>query len=287
MALTTVPRSETEAPPTRNGTVPHVPAISAVLAAPAVSVASRPVRRRAIYYPESDGKPMAETDVHAQYMMDTRTALELHYRDNLQVYVSGNNFIYFEEGNVKRRVSPDTYVVFGVAKGARRTYRVWDEGGHVPSFVLEITSRKTRKTDVETKPDIYRALGVEEYFLFDPLREYVRPHRLRGYRLEQGEYVPMTPGEDGSLLSVTLGLRLCVINDELRFDDPQTGRRLLTRLETGEALHAAGVSLHESEAARRESDVALRESEAARRESEARAARLEALLAQLGVSPPE
>ena len=47
-----------------------------------------------IVYPESDGKPMAETDVHRDLMTDWIQMLRYHYRDKNDVYVSGNIFMY-------------------------------------------------------------------------------------------------------------------------------------------------------------------------------------------------
>lgn len=134
------------------------------------SVTKSPVHRapRPVYYPESDGKPMGETDTHVRYMMDVRTALEHHYRDRQDVYVSGNNMMYYVEGDPRKSVSPDVYVVFGIRKHERRIYKLWEEGKG-PDFVLEISSRKTRREDTGRKHDLYRVLGVQEYFLYDPL----------------------------------------------------------------------------------------------------------------------
>ena len=63
-----------------------------------------------IVYPESDGKPMAETDVHRDLMVDSIQMLQHHFRDE-PVYVSGNLLIYYEEGNIRKSVSPDVFVV--------------------------------------------------------------------------------------------------------------------------------------------------------------------------------
>jgi Uma2 family endonuclease len=99
------------------------------------------------------------------------------------VYVSGNNFIYYEEGNPRARVSPDAYVVFGAPMRARDSYFAWQEGGLLPGVVFEITSRSTKNEDIVTKFEWYeRVLRVPEYFLFDPTGDYLRP-RLQGYRI--------------------------------------------------------------------------------------------------------
>jgi Uma2 family endonuclease len=61
-------------------------------------------------------------------------------------------------------------VVFGVPRRKRRVYLLWEER-RAPSFVIEVTSRKTRKIDWEKKYELYARLGVTEYVLFDPLDE--------------------------------------------------------------------------------------------------------------------
>src|ERR1700749_2366083 len=90
----------------------------------------------------------------------------------------------------------------------------------------EVTTKSTRDEDVITKRGIYERLGVEEYFLFDPLGEYLRP-QLQGFRLIEGRYEPMQPEASGALLSRTAGLRLLPEGDRLRLRDAVSGEPLL------------------------------------------------------------
>ena len=189
--------------------------------------------RRPIVYPTSDGKPMAETDYHRDEMMRCISTLDRYFADRPDVYVSGNLFLYYEEGNPRAAVSPDTLVVFGVPKGRRDTFKVWEEGGHLPSAVFEITSRKTRREDLYHKHDLYQRLGVPEYFLYDVLADYLRP-KVRGYRLVGAGYQAIEPEADGSLLSTTLGVRLRLVDGWLRFFDAASGAELFSKEEQGE-----------------------------------------------------
>ncbi len=188
----------------------------------------------AITYPERDGKPVAETDVHIEQLLDLRQALDWHFRDNPQVYVSGNLLIYYVEGDPNERIAPDVFVVFGVPKGQRRVYKVWEEGKG-PDVVFEITSRSTRREDLGEKKLIYADLGVKEYFLFDPLNEYLTPP-LQGFRLMPEGYVPI---QADPLVSEVLGLALQVEGGRLRLYDLRTGQRLLTYKEVQAAVAAA------------------------------------------------
>ncbi|HET6384550.1 MAG TPA: Uma2 family endonuclease [Armatimonadota bacterium] len=172
-----------------------------------------------IEYPDSDGKPMAESDIHRINATQTIDGMMIYLRDHPDGYVSGNNFIFYEEGNPKKSVSPDAYVVFGVPSHIRRTFKVWEEGGHVPDVVFEFTSRKTRREDDRIKYPLYeKVLKVKEYFRFDPEGEYLKP-RLQGFRLNAGAYEPLEM-KNGRLHSEVLGLELVVEGEYLRLFDP-------------------------------------------------------------------
>ena len=146
----------------------------------------RTIFRPSVYYPESDRVPMAETDTHRKQMMYLLDALEDHFRNDPNVYVAGNLFLYYEEGDPTEVVAPDVFVVKGVPKRDRRIYQVWKENKG-PDVVFELTSRGTRQKDLGSKKGVYEVLGVEEYFLFDPFGEYLTP-RLVGFRLAKRGY---------------------------------------------------------------------------------------------------
>lgn len=192
-----------------------------------------PVATRPVVYPESDGKPMAETDTHRDEMVVyVIEVLQDHFAARDDAYVSGNNFIYWAEGKPKRCVSPDGYVVFGVKKALRPIFKVWEEGAR-PAFVIEVTSKRTRAQDLGRKMHIYRdELAVPEYFLFDPLGDWL-PERLRGYSLSRaGEYVliPTDPAT-GHRRSAALGLDLATRDGHVRFLAPGASDPLPTRIE--------------------------------------------------------
>ena len=222
----------------------------------------------AVYYPESDGQPVAETDVHRTVMFELIGMLQAFFRADPHVYISGNLFLYYQEGNPRRVVAPDVFVVLGIPNKLRRIYKLWEEGV-VPAVVFELTSRSTRGEDLHTKYDLYARLGVTEYFLFDPLDEYLRPP-CQGYRLQQGQYQPLAPAADGSLWSVVLGLALHGRGEQLRLYDPERQRWLPTPQEETAARRAA------------EEQALLAEERALAAEAEV--ARLRALLSERGQS---
>ena len=195
-----------------------------------------------IEYPESDGKPMAETDTHRDQMADALIyPLKEWLRARQDVYISGNLNFYFEEGNPKAVVAPDVFVVFQIPNRQRRIYKLWEEG-KAPEVVFEITSTSTRHEDLRDKRYLYEELGVKEYFLFDPLGDYLKPP-LQGFRLAGEYYQPIVPqsGEAGewTMSSTILGLELRTRGHTLRLFDPKTGQYLRTYQEEAEALRAA------------------------------------------------
>ena len=100
-----------------------------------------------ISYPESDGKPMAETPIHWHATVDFAHPLMDRYAARPDAYVGSDMLMYWEEGNRDKRVSPDVFVAFGADKEPeRRIWKVWEEGV-AADFVLEVTSRSTRDRD--------------------------------------------------------------------------------------------------------------------------------------------
>ena len=216
----------------------------------------------AVLYPCSDGQPMAESDIHRRCMTYLIDALARHFekRASGDVYVSGNMFLYHERGNRRAVVAPDVFVVMGAPAHLRDSYLLWNEP-KAPDFVLEVTSASTRRADEGRKREVYAALGVSEYFLYDPRAEYLTPP-LQGFRLHAGEYrrlpaVTVLSNHGVTVASGVLGLEL---RDErearmVRLHDRETGEDLLTY---------------------EDADRAREEEAAARRAAEVRSAELEA-----------
>lgn len=219
------------------------------------------IEQSEIEYPSSDGEPMAESDITRDYMTYGVEALKLHFQERSDVYVSANSFVYYEEGNKSAVVAPDIYVVFGVRKRQRDNYKIWKESGISPQFVLEITSETTQDKDQETKPEIYRSLGVREYFQYDPSGDYLNPI-LQGVRLVNNQYEPIPANNIAFdtlwLYSAVLGLELHLVSGELRFRNPQTGEFLKTYQQSEEGRLAEHSARLAEQQARMAAESALR-----------------------------
>ncbi|NJR51304.1 MAG: Uma2 family endonuclease [Leptolyngbyaceae cyanobacterium CSU_1_3] len=245
-----------------------------------------------IEYPDEDGKPMAEGDTQCRYLIYARESLKVYFQNRSDVYIAGNLFIYYEQGNPEAVVAPDSFVVFGVKAGDRRSYKTWEEGDKTPDFVLEITSKSTRSKDQGAKKGIYAFLNVREYFQYDPTGDYLYPP-LQGLRLDEGNYRPMatTTLADGSrsIRSEVLGLDLRIdASGALRFFDSITHQKLLAHEELDQALQQAEQARQAAEQARQAAEQARQAAEEranqeaiARQEMAARLAEMEAKLRSL------
>jgi len=228
-----------------------------------------PAAGQAEEYPYSDGKVLMETDPHARSIIDMRDQLDTHFKARQDVYVAGSMAVYYRQGDRAAVVVPDVFVVMGAAhKEWRKSYLLWEEGGVVPSFVVEVASPSTSGRDATSKRAAYERMGVQEYWRFDPLGELIA-ERLEGWHLEAGRYQRVRAVRAGGWhRSETLGLDLRAERWLLRFRDPLLGREMLTHAEISEALE---VSEREREEASRERDAAnqrIRELEARLRTSD-------------------
>ena len=185
-------------------------------------------RTREIDYPTGDGKPMAETELHLNDEIDVIQTLNDYFERDPMVYVAGNLLVFYEEGNRRKHLSPDVFVVRGVEKkkNERGNYLIWKEG-RPPELVIEPTSKSTTERGQEEQMDTLPGHPTCIRILpFDPTEDYLKPS-LQGFRLVDGDYVPIEP-VDGRLPSQVLGLHLERDGTELRFFDPVTGARLPT-----------------------------------------------------------
>ena len=163
----------------------------------------------------------------------------------------------------------------------RMSYKLWQEP--VPDFVLEIISPKSGKRDTQEKPSRYEAIGIPEYWIFDPHRRWL-PDGLHGRLLVDGEYqdaepyvphaadrpdrIPRAPLPPAATVywSDALDLYLYADGPDIALHDPRHGR-----LGTVGDEWAARASAEERTAAAEERTAA----------AEARSAALEAELERL------
>lgn len=177
------------------------------------------LKQSEIFYPSSDGEPVAETYIHLYALLTTLEVLR-QYLKGRQATVLANQFLYYAQGFPKLRIAPDVMVIFDVEPGGRDNYKIWQEG-KVPSVIFEMTSKSTQNQDKEYKKTLYEQLEVQEYWLFDPKGEWIQ-EKLRGYRLRGESYELITDSR-----SEPLNLRLAIEDELIGFYREDTGEKLL------------------------------------------------------------
>jgi Putative restriction endonuclease len=229
------------------------------------STANKP-NQPEIFYPSSDGEPLAESYDHLYVIMTTLAMLLAHLKGQ-QATVLADQFLYYAQGFPRLRVAPAVMVIFGVEPGGRDNYKIWVEG-QVPSVIFEMTSPGTRSKDDVEKKHLYESLGVTEYWQFDPRGEWI-PEQLRGFKLQGEEepvYVPIADNR-----SEVLQLRLAVEDKIIAFYRLDDGVKLLPLTELNIALEQQTKQI-EAEAQRAEAEAQRADREAQRAEAESQRA---------------
>ncbi len=244
---------------------------------------------KAVIYPESDGKPMADNTLQWDWMVKIVGELREQFAGQ-DVFVAGDLFWYPVEGDPKTVTAPDGLVAFGRPPGYRGSYKQWEEGNIAPQVVFEVLSPSNTDEEMEDKRAFYERFGVEEYYFIDPYEHHVEIYQRRGKRL-----VKVIRAFE--FTSPRLGIRFELRDDELVIIGPE-GKVFLTREERVEDLQ------HEIERNRREAseerskaiDAMIRaeeerkradiEKKRAEREREANE-RLATKLRELGVNPDD
>ncbi len=235
-----------------------------------------------IVYPESDGEPMGETQIHVIAIIHLYMALEYFFRHHPDVYTVADMLLYYEKDNPKAYKVPDVMVVKGVEKHWRRVFKLWEEKTG-PCVIFEITSKSTADGDI-SKTGLYASMGVGEYFLFDPLEEYLGKS-FQGFRLDGIIYSPIPPEKDGSIFSRELGLFLKRDGHLLRPVDPETGCPV-PNMNDAVSMAEKEARRAEKEARRAEKETRRAKKAEVRAEEEARkSALLAAKLREMGIDP--
>ena len=257
--------------------------------------ATAPNYHNGIYYPDTDGEPLPDGFEQEPLFYQVTPVLRAYLEQFYDVIVSGDTFLYYEEGNPRRFVAPDCYVAFGVRRDAVRphnSYFTWHVG-RAPDFVLEIASESTVDKDLGDKIAIYASMGVGEYWLYDatPDSRYCGAP-LICLLLVGTQYVrmPVTTLPDGRIRghSPALGLDLYWDDGRLRFYDPMRDAWLLDYDEQQEQRIAAEaraeVAENRAEAerqARQDAETRAEAERQSRQDSEARLAEMESELRRL------
>ncbi len=149
------------------------------------------------------------------------------------ILIGGQIPIYYGAANPVTNqtpyVIPDCLIALNVDSAAIRRRVGYDpiQNGKPPDLVIEVASRTTHRNDTGHKRDVYRQLGVPEYWRFDPTGGSFYGQAIIGEGLVNGEYAqfPVIEYPDGSAGSTSAVLNLNFRWREWRFriHNPATG----------------------------------------------------------------
>jgi Uma2 family endonuclease len=261
---------------------------------------------------ELEGAELTQSRIHHAVIMRLMLVIQWIFHGK-NVGVTGNVNFYQTDNPREPSKSPDIAVVEGLETDPNRledtpSYYVGEDGPS-PMVVIEIASKETWRQDLEDKPAKYAAMGINEYFVFDPNKrslwrgQWRSFNRLIGWRKTpvSGQFKMLEKDMKGRLWSEELESWLVVEDNDLQLYKAD-GQPRLTK-EEAEARRAdaaqqqAEVALHqaEAEARRAEAEARRAEAEARRAETEARRAEEATLKAQqlaeklreLGLNPED
>jgi Uma2 family endonuclease len=242
-----------------------------------------------IFYPESDGKPMADNTKQWNWIVYIKEGHEAVY-DGQEVFVAGDMFWYPVEGRPDINQAPDTLIALGRPKGHRGSYKQWEEKHIPPQVVFEVWSPSNRQKEMEGKRAFYEQYGVEEYYEFDPDRLKLKGWIRQGGKLEA---IPQMQGWVSPLTGVRFELAVGDTDKELKLYQPD-GTQFKTYLELiHERREAIEAYIGEQEARKQLEQEWIREQQARkqaeleRNEAERRLQELIAKLKAQGVDIPE
>ena len=242
-------------------------------------------------YPYEDDEPLAATGFHAEQIVALADQFFRYFEINEHIFVGIDTFIYYREGDRRKVVAPDIYIVLGASKfPQRRSFYTWSEGA-APSVVFEFLSDATERQDRDEKVPLYLVdIGVQEYFIHQPDMERNCGVSWLAAGPSAG-IVEIAPDAEGGLFSETLNLYF-------RWkEDPVTEVRLLRpylpdgtpittsredkalKEEAQEQRQAAEEQRHIAEEQRQAAERRVIEEQERRQAAEAELARLRAQLA--------
>ena len=194
--------------------------------------------------------------------------LDRYFADRPNTLVDAEHYISrIPNRDMTGVVYPDLLVSFNANLQALEQSNAYviSEQGKPPDFILEIASRRTRRTDKTIKRDIYAGLEVPEYWRFDEKPTRTNPG-LAGDRLVEGRYEPVSIEvlPDGRLrgYSAVLNLILEWHDGQLNWIDPATGEHIPTFDQERDARLRAETQAQQERNARLSTEARNRELEA-------------------------
>lgn len=207
-----------------------------------------------------------------------------------------------QEKTAAVRLTPDVALVKGINQPDKATYVV-ELDGPPPNVVFEVASESTFREDLNNKLRLYAsAFEAKEYIAYDPHQPRLwSGSRLKAWRLEGTDYVPLRPDERGWIWSAQLeswlvedgpALRLYTADGQRHLTGDEVAElalRRATEAETEVTRQMERLNQAEAEALQHKQRASQAEAEATqqRQRAEAAEARLKKLEEQMQQNNPQ
>lgn len=186
---------------------------------------SSALKQERVFYPDTDGQPMAENTLQYEWITIIKQGLEAAFLNRDDIFIAGDLFWYPIEGDNKTRLAPDVLVALGRPKGHRRSYMQWREGNMAPQVVFEVLSPGNRHSEMMQKFKFYEDHGVLEYYIYDPDHFTFNGHIRKDI---QGKLVDLSEDKLGNWQSPLLGISFHWDGESDLLIKDQQGKRFLT-----------------------------------------------------------
>jgi len=240
-----------------------------------------------VYYPDSDGQPMANNTLHAEYIVTTKYGIESVFADRDDVFVAMDLFWYPVNGKPTIVLAPDVMVALGRPKGERRSYKQWEEGNVAPQVVFEFLSEANTTSEMARKAAFFEHYRVQEYYIYD-----IERNILSGLvRFQEADDVLEEIPDMRDWVSPRLGIRFDMSSGVLQLYKPD-GKPFVSFLEIQTALTQTEAQLEQTEAQLEQTEAQLEQTKARLEhtqaqlsQSQSRSEVLAAKLRELGINP--
>ncbi len=174
-----------------------------------------------------------QSQAHQRLFSEFTVQLMQLFADEPMVNVGGDQAFYWNSEDDRESVCPDAYLIRGIDKAPRDSFKLWEERQKFPTlsirFVLEIWSKSNPMSERFKKYDAYRFLDVAEYLEVDLLLGELLLHRKAN-----NHYLTIEPNDKGRIFSQELNAELALEDGLLRLY--RNGEKIPTAREALELL---------------------------------------------------
>jgi Uma2 family endonuclease len=223
-----------------------------------------------IFYPESDGQPMANNTEHFEIIVLIKGNLDILCADDPNVFIAGDLFWYPIKDNNKIKYAPDVMVVLNRPKGRRSSYKQWEEGNQAPQVVFEILSPVNTSVEMDRKLLFYSQYGVEEYYIYDPANNQLQVWLRGEYGLDWVDF-----GQKWVSPRLQIGFDVSGEDWQLSYPD---GQPFMT---FAELMARSQAAQQQAQAAQQQAQAAQQQAQAAQQQAQAAQQRLQQAVPRL------